>query len=167
MAAIGDIFTRAGGPLGDILRRGLGPRRPILAGRAVDHPLPPPLLRNPDVPRRLRRTSADLHAGALSWTNLIVAGVNLLYSGRAETAVCLQFPSAAQTRMLLNIYSIVVSFVRADGPWPTEAEIKTCLRHDDGYQPSGRVVVAIGDRGGVPTSAADVPLSEVLAVSHP
>lgn len=166
MTRVFNIFEEAGGPIGLILRKGLGPRVALELGRAVDRPIPLPMLRVADLPRRFRRAS-ELRNGAIAWTNLIVACVKLLYCWHAETAVCARAPPAAQTRMLLNIHGIVVSFLRAAGPWPSEAEIQACLRQKDGHQPSGGAAVPIGDRGGVPSSAADVSLVDVLEDTHP
>ena len=96
---------------------------------------------------------------------LLHASTVFLYRD-VETVVCLQAWSAARTRMLLNICQGVVSFLRAAGGWPSEAEIQSCLRQQEGYSPSSGAAVPIGDRGGVPASAADVSLSEVLADTH-
>ena len=69
--------------------------------------------------------------------------------------------------MLISIFNRVDGFLSEAGAWPTDSEINECLRTTSGYSPGGGVAVPLGDKGGVPTLAADVHISEVLASSHP
>ena len=133
-------------------------------GAAVDRPLPLPLLRVADLPRAQRR-SGELRDSALAWSNLTIVSLNWMHSDREELATCTHAPSAAQARVLLSIFSDANNVLSAAPRWPTEVEIRDCLRCTSNYVPGGGAAVPLGDRGGVPTSAADVSVADLLAES--
>ena len=156
-------FVESGGPVGRLLRRGHGKRIPLSPGVAVDEVLPLPLLRRSDLPRASRCEPQ----AAIAWTNLVVVTINLLHSGREEGAHCTHAPSAAQMRMLLGIHQDIDGFFREAPRWPTDSEIKEYLCQSSSYRPACGAAVPLGDRGGVPASAADINVSEVLADFRP
>eukprot|EP00974_Lingulodinium_polyedra_P013406 1297793-Lingulodinium_polyedra.AAC.1 len=78
---------------------------------------------------------------------------------------------AAPSRAHLRVHGVVLRaaspFLDGLGGWPSEEQIQKALKLGAGYRPSPTTAVPLGEAGGVPPTAAEAPLAEVFARSHP
>ena len=98
---------------------------------------------------------------------MIIGSLNLMHAGREDFAFCSRSPSAAQARILTQLYDAVHGFISDAPMWPSGAEIRDCLRLTSGYVPEGGAAVPLGDGAGVPGTAATIPVSQLLHDTQP
>jgi hypothetical protein len=161
------------GPLADSVRRYLG-----LLGAAecmdeldkprgnerglADHqifPIPPMSCNG----RLVRRGEAAgdytdllLHGG-----NLVISIFNWMHGGQAQSSRDVRRLSAAHKRIHARIARVLQDLVMTDDPILSHGGLDSFLRQSQLYSGCG-AVLALGERGGVPELAADVPLADNL-----
>ena len=177
--SVGDVLVRVhgwllegGGPVGGSLRRGLVPRRGRQAGICDGTLLPLPLLGAEPGLRGGGPPQAAVCAGrhrvaVTAWVDVIIVHLNLMFGGLESAGVATQAPSVAQQRLQGVLWDVVAAFVDEAGAWPLGAEIREYLKVAADYSPVATAALPLGSLGGVPPSAADVPLQTVLQDSAP
>ena len=158
-------ILEAGGPLGRVLSRGLACARRRHACEATDAVFPLPMLPPSGHPKVF--CAKGLASAGRAWVNVIIAALNLLHAGSEEGAVCSSSPTAAHSRIHEQLCESVSGFLGELSDWPSDTEIREFLRLSEGHLPSSGAALPLGELGGVPPSAAEVSVSEVLRKSHP
>ena len=98
---------------------------------------------------------------------MLIMILNYLYTGDVETAGTFSSPSLPQRRVRIQLCLSVAVFVSADISLPSDAEIRTYLHLGMDYCAMPSSSVALGERGGVPLTAADVDIENILAERRP
>ena len=166
--ALFDGLVAAGGPIGGLLRRSLRCRlRPLEVGTSPEEVFPVPLLELEHRPRRgRRRLRVHRRRAVVALVNLLLAVLNLLHAGRAEEAFCEWQPSRAQQRVRSRVTAVATSFLREGQLLSGEVEHSDYLQKNHAYT-GGAAPLAIGLRGGVPTTAGLVDLAALLDEDKP
>ena len=110
-----------------------------------------------DADSRDMQTSLIFHGG-----NLILDVLNWMHGGRDTRDVL----SSAHRRVHSRVVDGLLAQVLTDEPTLTPQGVDQFLRQTQLYTGSG-VVLALGTRGGVPDTAADVPLASHLEEHYP
>ena len=163
------MLVTAGGPIGRILRMaGRAALRPLPGGEAPPNIFPIPFISMISALRGVKPTSRrESVRFEVTWVNIIIAYLNMLYAGYEEGAVNRRQPSAAQRRVHAGLRDSVSAFLGEGVPWPESATIHESLRLSDQYAGGKATARALGMKGGVPPRAADVDLFQALHASRP
>eukprot|EP00438_Fugacium_kawagutii_P025458 Skav225622 [mRNA] locus=scaffold4894:165489:171342:- [translate_table: standard] len=97
-----------------------------------------------------------LHGG-----NLVISALNWMHGGQAGAQRKVRRLSAAHRRIHARIACVLQGMVLTDEPTLSHGGLDQFLRQSQLYEGSG-AVLALGERGGVPELAADVPLAQHL-----
>ena len=133
-------------------------------GCSMPHVFPlPPFVQNGRVMEyRMGTLDSDEEFGVAHGVNLIQAALNMLHG---SLDVEFKFVSAAHSRIQARLGSGLKDMMM-DFELMSLDEIRQFLKHNQHYT-GGGIAIPLGSRGGVPTSAATVNLSEELEKDFP
>lgn len=98
--------------------------------------------------------------------NLLVSVLNWMHGGLGEAKHEVGLLSAAHRRIHDRVSGVLRAMVVTDEPILTHGGLDTFLQQTQLYSGCG-VVLALGERGGVPEKAADVPLAQHMDTFDP
>ena len=169
VSEVGEWLAAGGGPIGRVVRAaGLAAQRPLPGGKSPPSVFPIPFICMRTALKGIQPESRRIPVRQeVTWVNIIIAYLNMLYAGHEDGAVSRSQPSAAQNRIHAGLRESVTSFLGEGAPWPKTESIHECLRLSDQYAGGKATARALGMKGGVPPCAADVDLFEALHSSRP